>query len=78
MSTSQVGTVIDAIRAALILRANLSGVNVFSGPVSHEEAGEECIAFGDMRLVDGTLAMGGKRKGTWDIDGEIRVYPRSW
>ena len=76
MSTA-IGTVLDAIRAALILRANLSGVNVFSGPVSWEEAGVECIALGDARLDEEEMAMGGNRLEEWDVDGEI-LTQRPW
>ena len=73
MSTSSLGTVLDAIRAALILRSNLTGVSVFSGPVSLEEAGQECIAFGDARLDENAMAMGGNRWEVWNIEGEIRI-----
>jgi hypothetical protein len=78
VSTSAIGTVLDAIRAALIIRANLAGVNVFTGTVSHEEAGTECIAFGGGRLTEIAAAMGGHRLETWEVDGEIRVVSQTW
>ncbi len=73
MSTSAIGTSLDAIRAGLILRAGLSGVTVFTGPVPPEEAGLECIAFGDAELTEVGAAMGGLRAETWQVSGEIRV-----
>jgi hypothetical protein len=73
MSTSAIGTVLDAIRAALVLRAGLSGVAVYSGAIPVEEAGEECIAFGDGRLTEVELSMGGNRLETWVVGGETRV-----
>lgn len=77
MSTSAVGSVVDAIRAALILRSGLAGVNVFSGPVGFEEAGQECIAFGNMRLIEEAASMGGNRSESWAVDGELRVV-KTW
>jgi len=74
MSTSAIGTVLDAIRAALILRAGLSGVNVFSGVVSLEEAGLECLAYDGGLLAEDSSSMGGNKLEVWDIDGEIRVF----
>jgi hypothetical protein len=68
-----IGSVLDAIRAALILRSGLSGVNVYTGIVSMEEAGLECIAFGDARLNEEAASMGGNRMETWDVNGDIRV-----
>lgn len=73
MSTSAIGTVLDALRTSLVARTNLSGVNVFSGPVSAEEAGLECIAFGDADLTEVAFAMGGLRQETWTVEGETRV-----
>lgn len=78
MSTSAIGTQLDAIRAGLVLRSGLSGVNVFSGPVSFEEAGLECIAFGDATLDETFGAMGGNRRETWTVKGEIRKVIKSW
>lgn len=71
MSTSAIGTIKDALVAALKLRANLAGVNIFSGFVGVEEAGVECIALEDARLVEVAAAMGGNRIETWEIDGEV-------
>jgi hypothetical protein len=73
MSTSAIGTVLDAIRAALVLRSGLSGVNVYTGRVSVEEAGTECIAFGGGTLTEIRQAMGGNKLETWEIGGETRV-----
>ena len=78
MSTSPLGTVLDDIRAALILRENLSGVNVYSGPVTREEGGEECVWFGDAHLMEAELAMGGKRSETWDVEGEAWTFAKPW
>lgn len=77
MSTAVVGTVLDSIRAGLIAVTGLSGVNVFSGPIPFEEAGVECIAFGDARLNEEPAAMGGVREERWTVDGEIRVV-KAW
>lgn len=77
MSTACVGTVLDAIRAALILRTGLEGVKVFSGPVSEKDAGLECIAFGNGRLNEEAMAMQGNRWEIWSIGGEVRIV-KSW
>lgn len=73
MSTSVIGTQLDAIRAGLVVVAALSGVNVYSGTVSLEEAQTECIAFGPCTLTDAVYTAGGGRIETWDVEGEIRV-----
>ncbi len=73
MSTTCIGTVLDSIRAALVLRSNLAGVNVFSGSVPAEIAGVECIAFGNGLLDEEAMAMGGNRLEVWRIGGEIRI-----
>ena len=73
MSTSAIGTVLDAIRAGLILRSGLDGVNVYTADIPIEEAGQECIAFNDCRLTQMLLAMGGKQDETWEVDADIRV-----
>ena len=77
MSTSAIGTVLDAIRAGLAARPGLTDVNVFTGPISREEAGLECIAFGEARLNEEPHTMGGNKAETWDVDGETRVV-ESW
>ena len=77
MSTSSLGTTLDAVQAGLAARPGLADVNVFSGPVSIEEAGQECIAFGDARLNEEAMAMGGNRWEVWTIDGELRVV-KTW
>lgn len=73
MSTSAIGTTLDAIRAGLVLRDGLAGVNVFSGPVAYEEAGLECIAMGDAVLTEVAFAMGGAREETWTVHAETYV-----
>lgn len=74
MTTSAIGTTIDAIRAGLASRSGLSEVNVFSGTVPVEEAGRECIALGYATLSEEAAAMGGTREETWTVTGsEIRV-----
>jgi hypothetical protein len=77
MSTSQLGAVVDAIRAGLAALPGLADVNVFSGVVPVEEAGLECIAFGDGRLEEVAASMGGNREETWVIGGELRVL-KTW
>ena len=42
-SVSTCGDFLDALRAALVARAGLSGVAVYTGPVSAEALGAECI-----------------------------------
>ena len=78
MSTSAVGTVLDDIRAALILRGALTGVNVFSGPVSEEEGGQEFVWFGNATLVETPASMGGNLFDTWEISGEVWAAMKSW
>jgi hypothetical protein len=73
MSTSVIGSQLDVIRAGLVAVSGLTGVNVFSGPVSYEEAGTECIAFGSATLSEAVYTAGGGRVETWDVEGEIRV-----
>lgn len=73
MSTSAVGSVLDAIRTALADRPGLDGVTIFTAPVSYDEAGLGCIAFGDAELTEVAFAMGGAREETWLVDGETRV-----
>lgn len=78
MSTSAIGTVLDALRAALILRANLTGVQVYSAAVSLEEAGLESIEFGDAELVEEELAMGGSKLETWDVECALVGQAKPW
>jgi hypothetical protein len=77
MSTAVVGSVLDSIRSGLVAVTALKDVNVFSGPVPLDEAGLECVAFGDARLAEEPAAMGGEREERWTVDGEIRVL-KSW
>lgn len=77
MSASSLGTTLDAIQAGLAARPGLADAKVFSGPVSLEEAGQECIALGDARLNEEAMAMGGNRWEVWSIEGETRVV-KSW
>jgi hypothetical protein len=44
-TASSIGTFLDAVRAALLLRAGLSGVHVFTGPVDNLSIGTEAIVF---------------------------------
>lgn len=73
MTTSYIGSVLDDITDGLSGRSGLQDVHVFSGPVSIEEAGTECIAFGDARLTDSMVAMGSVKEETWEVDGELYV-----
>jgi hypothetical protein len=73
MSTSIIGSQLDAIRAGLVLVPGLAGVNIFSGAITPEEAGQECIAFGDGTLGEIPAAFGGEREETWTVGGEIRI-----
>jgi hypothetical protein len=73
MTTSYIGSVLDDITDGLAARSGLQDVHVFSGPVSIEEAGTECIAFGDARLTDSMVAMGSVKEETWEVDGELYV-----
>lgn len=52
-SVSTVAAFLDALRAALIVRAGLAGVNVYSGPVSLEDMGEESIILGAPGAIEG-------------------------
>jgi hypothetical protein len=75
MSTSAIGAVLDALRAALVALPALAGVNVFSAPVSKEEAGLEYVFFGDGRVVEEAMGMGGERMETWTFeDCAMRVW----
>jgi hypothetical protein len=71
MSTSVLGTTLDAIVDGLNARPNLSTVNVFSGAVSMEEAGLECVALGSAELEESPSAMGGNRLEEWKVYGEL-------
>ena len=73
MTTSAIGSQLDAIRAGLAAVGGLSGVNIFSGVVGVEEAGQECVAFGNGTLEEVELSMGGNRLETWQIGGEVYV-----
>jgi hypothetical protein len=77
MSTSVIGSQLDAIRAGLAALPALYPVNVFSGEVSPEEAGPECIAFGNATLSEVAISMGGSREETWAVSGEVRVV-QAW
>ena len=78
-SVSTCGDFLDALRAALVARAGLSGVAVYTGPVSAEALGAECIVLateaesGDV----GQPLMGGlEHFENYPVDGEIWVtYP---
>jgi hypothetical protein len=73
MSTSVIGSQLDAIRAGLVIVSGLAGVNIFSGDASMEEAGQECVVFGNGTLVEEAFAMGGDRQEVWTVGGQIRV-----
>jgi hypothetical protein len=73
--SDSIATVLDSLSAAWAF--HLTGVNIFSGPVGVEEAGLECVAFGNGKLVEVNLAGGGIQEETWTIGGEVRVV-RSW
>ena len=78
MSTSALGTTLDAIRAGLILRAGLAGVNVYSGPVSHEEGGRECIWMDNATLNEEAAAMGGQRSEVWQVKCQLWADVDAW
>jgi len=71
VSGTSIGTVMDALVAALSQRPNLSEVKVSSGPLSPEDAGLESIELGEARLVQSPAAMGGNVEENWNIDGDI-------
>src|SRR5660397_15970 len=73
MATSAIGSVVDTLRSSMANLAALSAVNIFSGPVAVDEAGLECVAFGDARLGEEVAAMGGVREETWTMDAEMRI-----
>lgn len=74
MSTSYIGTVIDDLVDGLRVVNDLTAVNIFSGNVTIEEAGTECVAFGRAELTESPHAMGGNRLEEWELSGETRVY----
>lgn len=78
MSTSAIGTVMDALCDGLRARPGLSSVNVYSADVSLEEAGLECIAFLGATLDESAAAMGGSRAETWSIAGAVQIILKSW
>ena len=45
-TVSSIPTFLDALKAALVIRAGLTGVNIFTGPVDPESEGPEAIVFG--------------------------------
>lgn len=73
MSTSAIGTILDAIRTALVARSGLTGVNVFTGGVPIEDAGLECIAFLGATLDEAANTNGGNRLETWRVQGATQV-----
>lgn len=77
MSTSVIGTTLDAIVDGLRACSDLATVNVFSGDVSLEEAGLECIALVAATLDEVAAAMGGEREESWQVQGATQVIA-SW
>lgn len=77
MSTSQIGTVLDAIRAGLVNVSALTGVAVYSGFVSLEEGGLECIEFGKATLQEEPNTMGGNKLETWDVEFQL-IGSKPW
>lgn len=77
MSTSAIGSALDALVDGLAARSGLSGVTVFSAPPSPEEAGLEGIWFGDCELTEIEHADGGSRLETWKVYGETYVK-KAW
>jgi len=76
VSTSAIGTILDAIVAGIDALGALDGVNIFSGPVLRmEEAGEEAVFLGDCRLTEVEMAMGSE---TWTIQGEVITAGKTW
>lgn len=78
MSTSAIGTVLDALVDGLRARPGLNGVNIFSAYVSLEESGLESIELGDATLTEEELAMGGARLETWDVECVLFGQAKSW
>ena len=75
-----IGTVLDALVSLLVDDASLYGVNVYSGIVTADEAGLECIAFGNGTLaqIDFSIGTDAQCEETWTIGGEVYVAPHSW
>ena len=73
MSTSALGTALDALVAGLAALAALDGVAVVSGDIPLEDGGLEAIVLGDCELEDVALTMGGGRQETWTVEGVIRA-----
>lgn len=78
MSTSALGTTLTAIQAGLDALTALSGVNVFSVPVSQEDGGLECVWLDDATFNEEEAAMGGSRMEAWDIPGEVWAKTQEW
>jgi hypothetical protein len=74
VSVDVVATVLDAICAALPDRAGLAGVNVYSAPVSTDDAGTEYIVFGNPKLETVRGGAAGYRAETWRVEGELRAW----
>lgn len=79
MSVSQIGTVLDSIRAGLVARAGLVSVGVFTGGVSEKEAEGylELIEFGDADLSESPSRHGGTRQEEWSIEASL-IGRASW
>jgi len=77
MATSYIAGVLDSLADGLAALNALQDVKVFSGPVLLEEAGTECIAFGDFRLNEEMAALGNTKEEVWDVDGEMYVV-KTW
>ncbi len=70
-STCTIPLALDTITAGLKLRTGLIGVKVFSGPVTQDDAGLECIAFGDVHGTEDPEAMVGEREEDYVIEGTL-------
>lgn len=74
MSTSFYPALMDALTDGLAACAGLTEVNVFSGLVTQEEAGLECIAFGEAEWNESPAAMGGVVEENFTVHGQLRAW----
>lgn len=57
-SVTTAAAFLDGLRAALIVRVGLAGVNVYTGPVSLEDMGEESIILGAPGMISNEYTYG--------------------
>ena len=76
MATTTLPAFLDALAAALVLRAGLAGVAVFTCPVRPEELGDEAIELADtVEVAQGRAAMSSTDvEESYEVKGSVIVF----